>query len=1021
MSGSDLNKPPHNVLKSAIEAETKKFQDCYTWLETAMSPLFFDEVAKENIPLIAHALIGFDLQEYFCTISIKHMAIVMCLDSPDADVRILKDFADYGIKNYQCYISSIPPPFPNCTAPLRIAMIYFTGSYMLREKSYSPHSKEALCSLVRAKDPEISSLDFEKLFSEINAEFLSNLSISNLTIALNMLFRSRTRDNCQYEVCYKEDWESQKSASMQIVLAWKNTPKHNFLYQLAALIHRHNLMMKKVSATYIDPYSRNSTLLMVLDLHGGDGRAAWDAADLPDFLRDLATVKYFAEPDLIDSLLVSKDIVSGNNGNLLRAITTFIHQHLVHLDPNLYTFEKIKEDLCRHPEFTVKLVELFSCRFHPELHNEALYETLAAEFEVDINELDTGIEENDTRRKNILRLALSFVKYTLKTNFFRLNYTAMSFRLNPRYLDELPFERIKKFAELPYAIFFIKGSHSFGFHIRFKDLARGGLRTVYLEHSERLLQERNNIFIECYNLALTQHLKNKDIPEGGAKGIIFLNPWDRLASESLILQNELSNADKSDQEIQHTLENFYKEQKEEYLHHAQRSFVEGLVTLVNCDPDGRIRAKNIVDYWKRPEYLYLGPDENMHDSIILWIAKFSKKYNYKPGSAFISGKPDFGINHKEYGVTSLGVNVYMESILNYLGIAPAETPFTIKISGGPDGDVAGNEIVNLARYYPKTAKLVALTDISGSIYDPEGLQLDILVELFKQARPIRYYPPENLSSGGFLLDKQSKRSQLPFAQQTLCWKKQNKHLVETWLSGSEMNQLVRNNVHQVKADIFIPAGGRPRTLNESNVGEFLDETGKPTAKAIVEGANLYLTPKARTILEKLGVLIIKDSSANKTGVICSSFEVLCGLCLGDEKFLELKPILVEEILERLRQCALYEANLLLQTHYETGKFLTEISAEISDRINLFTYQILDYLDPLTLSKNPNDPLMKCFFSYCPQILREKYQKELLCEIPEHHKKAIIACRLGSHIVYEKGLSWWPSIVDILPVLLEEYK
>lgn len=1021
MSGPDLNRPPHSVLRSAIQQETQKFQDCYTWLETAMSPLFFDEVAKENIPLIAHALIGFDLQEYFCTINIRHTAIVMCLDSPDADVRILKNFAAYGIQNYQCYISSIPPPFQNCTVPLRIAMIKFTGSYLHREKSYSLNSKEALCSLVQAKDPEISSVDFEKLFSEINAEFLSTLSISNLTVALDMFFRSKTRDNCQYEVFYNEDWESQKSASMQIVLAWKNTPKHNFLYQLAALIYRHNLMMKKVNATDIDPNSRNSTLIMVLDLHGADGRAAWDAADLSDFLRDLATVKYFAEADLIDSLLVSKGIVSGNNGNLLRSMTIFIHQLLVHLDPNLYTLEKIKEDLCRHPEFTVKLVELFACKFHPELHNEALYETLATEFEIDIDKLDTGIEENDTRRKNILRLALSFIKHTLKTNFFRLNYTAMSFRLDPKYLDELPFERTKKFAELPFAIFFIKGMHSFGFHIRFKDLARGGLRTVYLEQSERLLQERNNIFSECYSLALTQHLKNKDIPEGGAKGIIFLNPWDRLASESLILQNELSSAGKSDEEIQHTIEKFYKEQKEEYLHHAQRSFIEGLVTLVNCDPDGRIRAKNIVDYWKRPEYLYLGPDENMHDSIILWIAKFSKKYNYKPGSAFISGKPDFGINHKEYGVTSLGVNVYMEAMLNYLGIDPVETPFTIKISGGPDGDVAGNEIVNLARYYPKTAKLVALTDVSGCIYDPEGLQLDVLVELFKQARPIRYYPPEQLSNEGFLLDKQSKRSQMPFVQQTLCWKKSKNNLVENWLSGSEMNQLWRNNVHQVKADIFIPAGGRPRTLNETNVSEFLDETGKPTARAIIEGANLYLTPKARTILEKLGVLIIKDSSANKTGVICSSFEVLCGLCLGDEKFLELKPILVQEILERLRLCAFYEANMLLQTHWETGKFLTEISAEISDKINLYTYQILNYLDPLPLSKNPADPLMKCFFSYCPQILREKYQKELLSEIPDHHKKAIIACRLGAHIIYERGLSWSPSIVDILPVLLDEYK
>ena len=58
----------------------------------------------------------------------------------------------------------------------------------------------------------------------------------------------------------------------------------------------------------------------------------------------------------------------------------------------------------------------------------------------------------------------------------------------------------------------------------------------------------------------------------------------------------------------------------------------------------------------------------MHNVMIEWIAAYSKYYNYKPGGAFISSKPGAGINHKEYGVTSLGVNVYMEEVLKFLGI-----------------------------------------------------------------------------------------------------------------------------------------------------------------------------------------------------------------------------------------------------------------------------------------------------------------------------------------------------------------
>ena len=560
--------------------------------------------------------------------------------------------------------------------------------------------------------------------------------------------------------------------------------------------------------------------------------------------------------------------------------------------------------------------------------------------------------------------------------------------------------------------------HFFGFHIRFKDLSRGGVRTVYPEQTEAMVRERNTVFTECYSLALTQHKKNKDIPEGGAKGIIFLKPFDRLESEALILKNELESSKIPPKEIESKLQKFRQEQKVEYLHQAQRSFIESLITIINCDADGTIRAKYIVDYWKKPEYIYLGPDENMHDDTIDWIAQFSKKYNYKPGSAFITSKPRVGINHKEYGVTSLGVNVYMEMLLKYIGIDPNKDPFTIKMSGGPDGDVAGNQIYNLQQFYPKTASLVAMTDISGTINDPQGLDLKDLVSLFKQGKPLKYYPPDKLHDGGFLVDKNSKRYPTPYVQQTLCWRKQNGKLVEDWLSGSDMNYLLRSNVNQTKADIFLPAGGRPRTLNDTNYKDFLDETGRPTSKAIVEGANLYLTPRARQMLEKQGVLIIKDSSANKTGVICSSFEVLCGLTLGDERFVANKKQLVEEILERLKVCAWNEADLLLRTHKATGEPLTDISDKISERINQFTYQLLDYLDTIPLSSDPNDPLLKSFLNYCLPTLRERFRDDLIQQIPEHHKKAIIACHISASLVYRKGLGWLPSIVDILPILLQ---
>jgi glutamate dehydrogenase len=1002
---------------TALNAETEKFKERYKWLCEQMPAIFFEELDSSLVMLIVHNLMEFEAQGYSSAIHLKNSVLVLCLDEPDTDLQVLKNYTQYAIESYQAYVSKSVPTCLNVTLPLRIVVIHFFSDYTPKETPYPQEQKQQLRELVAKWKPEISDAEFDNAFGHLTTPFLRSLPLERLAIAIGMYCRATTRDQCQYEVKYNEDWETKYLPSLQIVLAWRNTPKHNFLYRLVRTIHRHGLVVKRISVSNQHPYHTNSILVLALDLHGEQGKSVWETADILDFLKELITVKYFASFDTIDHLLVQKGVISGNMGNLLRAMSNFIHQALVHLDVNLYTLEHVEEGLYRHPELAALLCEAFKYRFDPDYHDIERYNQIREKFLLDVSKLDTGHEENDIRRSNILMQGMNFIHRTLKTNFYRPNYTALSFRIDPHYLDEIPFDRTKKFPELPFGIIFVKGMHFFGFHIRFKDLARGGVRTVFPEYLERMILERNTVFTECYHLAYTQQMKNKDIPEGGAKAIIFLKPYARLESETAIFQAELLATGLSQEDVDKKIEIFKQEQRLEHLYQAQRAFIENLVTIVNCTPDGSLRAKDIIDYWKRPEYLYLGPDENMHDVMIQWIAAYSKKQHYKPGSSFISGKPELGINHKEYGVTSLGLNVYMEAVLHYLGIDPTKEAFTVKMSGGPDGDVAGNQIYNLYSFYPKTAKILALTDVSGTIHDPQGLDLEILASLFKKSQSIRYYPPDKLHEGGFLIDKQMKRHQTSLVQHTLCWRKQGGILKEDWLTGSDMNYLLRHNVHQTHADIFIPAGGRPRTLNDTNYAEFLDSSGKPTAKAIIEGANLYLTNKARRVYEELGTLIIKDSSANKTGVICSSFEVLCGLALGDETFVANKPKLVIEILERLKECASNEAKLLLRTHQDTGEFLIDISDKISKRINLFTDQLLTHLEPMTLSDDPKDPFIQCFLNYCLPLLKTEYRDNLLREIPSQHKKAVIACHIAAHLVYERGLFWFPSVVDILPMLL----
>ena len=63
----------------------------------------------------------------------------------------------------------------------------------------------------------------------------------------------------------------------------------------------------------------------------------------------------------------------------------------------------------------------------------------------------------------------------------------------------------------------------------------------------------------------------------------------------------------------------------------------------------------------------------------------------------MSSKPGNGINHKEFGVTSEGVAVYVAAALRDLSIDPSKDAFSVAITGGPDGDVGGNLLKILFR------------------------------------------------------------------------------------------------------------------------------------------------------------------------------------------------------------------------------------------------------------------------------------------------------------------------------------
>ncbi|PCI76552.1 glutamate dehydrogenase [Candidatus Aerophobetes bacterium] len=1016
----------NNFPSSAHYFDPEKFSEYQKWLKDHMPESFNKHIAPQDQQLLAHYLMGFPMQDYFSIIALKDKAFVIALDSPDVDLKILSHF-DMGIRSYQTFLSDVPPPFPRVKHKLRIAQVLYTLFHDDQElhacmDRLPIEKKDAVYKALKEKFSALDFHEYQQLVCNLNAPFLQSLSTERLIWALSMIYRAKTRDSCQWELKKNENWNKGKGIipSVQIVLAWKNTPKYHFLHRLAKVIFRHDLKILYINTSYVQDIDKNNNIFVLsLGLHGLNHKAAWDVADLDNFQRELVLVKYFSEEDVFDKVFLKTKLLHGNAIHFLRTARTFVHQLLSIHRPYFFSLENITESLCRHPDLTQMIVEGFKFRFNPKKRDEKAYNKVKEQFFSMIERLDTGNTDNDERRKSVLKMAFLFVDCALKTNYFIQRKTALSFRIDPIILKSLPFDHTLYFPEIPYGIFYINGLHFVGFHIRFKDLSRGGLRTIVPKREEDVKTERTHVFLECYNLAYTQQKKNKDIPEGGSKAIIFLDLYYDLTKAAHIHQLELKKFGKDAAFIEQSTKEFIATQKQEFLYQAQRSYIRNLLVLINCDSAGKLKDKEIIDYYKKPEFIYLGPDENMHNVILEWIANYSKRVGYKPGAAFISSKPKTGFNHKELGVTSHGVNVCMNEVLLFLGIDPKKDPFTIKLSGGPDGDVAGNQILNLYNHYEKTAKLIALTDGSGTIYDPQGLDLKILVDLFKKVKAINAYPTKKLSADGFLLNLHKKEQTGSFETKTLLSTMTAKGIEEKYISGNEMNFLYRHSLHKTKTDIFIPAGGRPQTLNKNNFSDFLDSEGKPTSKAIIEGANLYLTPMARKNLEKLGVIIIKDSSANKGGVISSSLEVLIGLTMDEKTFIENKAILAKQVLDSIHEKAELEAQLILKTHKETGESCTSISEKISTKINTYTYEILSYLEDKELPTNPKDPLNIALLNFCPPFISKNFQKNVLEDLPSSHKKAIIASYLSSRVVYKKSLTWSPSIIDVLPLISKD--
>mmetsp|Transcript_8356 Transcript_8356/g.11638 ORF Transcript_8356/g.11638 Transcript_8356/m.11638 type:complete len:1119 (-) Transcript_8356:263-3619(-) len=584
------------------------------------------------------------------------------------------------------------------------------------------------------------------------------------------------------------------------------------------------------------------------------------------------------------------------------------------------------------------------------------------------NDATAGV---DAAAGRVLNALIDTTGAVRNTNLDRILRCGIAMNLDPKAF--LHIEDSDIYHHMPYGIIYVHARRLGGFHVRFKRIARGGMRIVTPRSADTMQMESGRHFDECYNLAFAQQLKNKDLAEGGSKGVLIVNAL-----------TDGGQGDDGDE----------NEKEGETLHHyvcrqAVKAYTDGLLDLSLPS-----------DTTSRGEYLYLGPDEQIIPQDIQWVVDNAQVRGHPVPAAFMSSKAETGINHKEFGVTSEGVIVYLDTALRASGKDPSTASFTIKITGGPDGDVAGNLIKMLHRDYGQGAKIVGIADGSGCAEDSDGLDHEELLRLVDASEPILSFNADKLSARGHLYD-----------------------------AGTDEGAARRDSMHnRIIADVFVPAGGRPNTINEHNFRAFLQPDGRPSSPLVVEGANLFITPNARTALYRdAGVRVVKDSSANKAGVICSSFEILAAHLIDAEDFDDTKPILVSQVILRLKQLAQLEANLLFREFSRHPAIeLPVFSTRISQAINDVTDAVIAKLEQNKTNDSdkhrsrhnielpagatcPYDLFVDLAHDHLPKVLAE-YSTTRADRLPHGYVESAVASFVASRLVYAEGLSF----VETLP-------
>jgi len=966
-------------VEQSIDANLATAKTNFAWLRENMHPYFFITMRQEPeaIAVLATVLDSLKTNKHRILADTDKKLILASLNLPGTLYESLRNLRERDISF--AHITQSYAQVPGSDKMLEIQRFEFErkndheiAAGLQCELAIPAEIREPVLMALQRNYPDFDFADFDcclKMLWLNNQNYVENSPPRRVAQILSLYHQGKENGGIHLDV--EESAGHGNTTETRILFAVSNPPQRDFLQQIMEVFKRMGIGIKRTYCLTISN-GRHPFFLGTFYVRKKEADLSDNKTEL--FLqlqKELFNTQLLQTRSQAYQEFVTRNIMSGEDVSLVNAFIAFCHTNLAH-SGDRYDLEGVERAFYSHPDLCLQLVELFRLRFDPERNNrEPAYEKLHGTLSHIIEHYNTGHKRVDAYRKTIFHCCLLLIRHTLKTNFFVLKKQALAFRIDPAYLaelkdcftDDLPEAR-------PFRVTFFFGRYGVGYHIGFSDIARGGWRTLITNGRDDYVTCANTMFKETYVLAHTQHLKNKDIYEGGSKLVAVLDALT-VRDPQLVQQR---------------------------LYKLQYGFASAFLDIYCSRADGSIKNPKVVDYYGEEEAIELGPDENMHDIMIEAIAKLAEKRGYMLGIGIMSGKK-VGINHKEFGVTSAGVVKFAEVTMEQLGINYRQDEFLVKMTGGPAGDVAGNAMRLLLDHCPKV-RINLILDGTGAFYDPQGADREELSRLLL-SKDIEAYDPEKLHVGGYLIYRGQRRKEgLKELYRKMI--RTESGVNEQWLSVDEFYSDFNGLPFTVKADLFIPGGGRPETIDGDNWKNFFSENGTPSARAIVEGANSFITPEARIELQKKGVIVMRDASANKCGVISSSYEIIANLVMSETEFIENKMSYVSDVLDILEQRAEGEVKLIFKRHQEAEgfKLYTDISDDISTEINQQYASLFEYF-----RKNPEicaDPLFeKAIYQHLPAFLRDNAEYlGRIKKLPAKYLYAILAVEIATSMTYQ---------------------